>query len=416
MQDWLTLDRRPTLVFGAGGLGGSERAEPGRPRCPCRSRRHEPGEPRRGGASREGGRQRGQATGRRPADGGGLPGGRQRGRRAGGNAAGLPARCRPQRAQAGPRAGGRRLAGDSQPEPVVGVLARPGRRAADGRGAVRPDGLRVVGFRIARPPAPRPVRGDQGRDEPIAPGHGARVGPARCHGQRRRARLHRDRPDQGLPRQRTTTGRAWNRSSRRSGSAVPRRWPTRSRSSRRTAPASSPVRSCTSTAAASWSDRHIQHIHPGRTRRASRTRSPTAPLRGPVGCRHRRRHRLRRRDRGTRRPGGRPRRRRPLPQLRGGGQADSRPGSGGGQHSRAAPGRHRRLGADQGDGRRRLRAAGRRRRPGQQRRRRRPRADVVARHHRGVDRPRPGRRHQGHAAVRARVRRADAGARATAPS
>jgi gluconate 5-dehydrogenase len=23
MQDWLTLDRRPTLVFGAGGLGGA---------------------------------------------------------------------------------------------------------------------------------------------------------------------------------------------------------------------------------------------------------------------------------------------------------------------------------------------------------------------------------------------------------
>jgi gluconate 5-dehydrogenase len=23
MQDWLTLDRRPTLIFGAGGLGGA---------------------------------------------------------------------------------------------------------------------------------------------------------------------------------------------------------------------------------------------------------------------------------------------------------------------------------------------------------------------------------------------------------
>ena len=38
-----------------------------------------------------------------------------------------------------------------------------------------------------------PVRGDQGRDEPAAPGHGARVGQLRRHGQRGRTRLHRDR-------------------------------------------------------------------------------------------------------------------------------------------------------------------------------------------------------------------------------
>ena len=42
---------------------------------------------------------------------------------------------------------------------------------------------------------------------------------------------------------------------------------------------------------------------------------------------------------------------------------------------------------------------GERRRGDEQRRRRGPRADVVARHHRGVGRPRPGRRHQGHDGV-----------------
>ena len=53
-------------------------------------------------------------------------------------------------------------------------------------------------------------------------------------------------------------------------------------------------------------------------------------------------------------------------------------------------------------------AIGRRRRADQQRRRRGPRADVVARHHRGVHRPRARRRHQGHDGLHPRVREADA--------
>src|SRR5579862_2155734 len=91
------------------------------------------------------------------------------------------------------------MAADRQPEPVLGVLARSGRRSAHGRPGVRPDGVRLVGLRPARASAPRAVRGDQGRHEPDAAGHGPGVGRIRGHGQRGGPRLHRDRLDQGLP-------------------------------------------------------------------------------------------------------------------------------------------------------------------------------------------------------------------------
>ncbi len=77
MQDWLTLDRRPTLVVGAGGLGGASAlslAAQGA-RVALVDVNAENLDARR--ARREGGRPRGQAAGRRPADGGGLPGGRR---------------------------------------------------------------------------------------------------------------------------------------------------------------------------------------------------------------------------------------------------------------------------------------------------------------------------------------------------
>ena len=72
-----------------------------------------------------------------------------------------------------------------------------------------------------------------------------------------------------------------------------------------------------------------------------------------------------------------------------GAERDRRAGRGGGRTRGAAPGRHRRLGQIKAMADAAFDAARRGRRPRQQRRRRRPRADVVARHHRGVDRPRP---------------------------
>ena len=260
--------------------------------------------------------------------------------------------------------------------------------------------------------APRALRGDQGRHEPDAPGHGARVGAVRRHGQRRRARLHRDRPDQGLPRQGQSPGRAWNRSSRPSASAGRRRWPTRSRSSPRTGPASSPARSCTSTAAGSSSERPAEHdsptpeghpvpSHPFPYRAASRGGRWSSPAPAPASAP---------RSRSA------PPRRAPAPSgvhYRSSAEGAERTAdrvSARGQHAGAAPGRHRRLGADQGHGRRRLRAASAAstslvNNVGDVAREQMSWRDITEE---SIDHV-LARGHQGHDALRARVRRADAG-------
>ena len=77
MQDWLTLDRRPTLVFGAGGLGGASAlslAAQGA-RVALADLNEENLDAVVRAAKEAGGEIR--AAGRRPADGGGLPRGRR---------------------------------------------------------------------------------------------------------------------------------------------------------------------------------------------------------------------------------------------------------------------------------------------------------------------------------------------------
>ena len=77
MQDWLTLDRRPTLVVGAGGLGGASAlslaAQGARVALVDVNQDKLDAVVRAG----EGGRRRDQAAGRRRADGRGLPRGRR---------------------------------------------------------------------------------------------------------------------------------------------------------------------------------------------------------------------------------------------------------------------------------------------------------------------------------------------------
>ena len=79
-------------------------------------------------------------------------------------------------------------------------------------------------------------------------------------------------------------------------------------------------------------------------------------------------HRLRRRDRRPRRPGGRWRGRHPLPVLARRSRADRGPGAGAGRAARVVPGRHRLLGRGEEAGRRGLQRARHRRRGDQQRR------------------------------------------------
>ena len=156
---------------------------------------------------------------------------------AGRDAAGLPARHRPQHTgkpvlDLGTLTGRQTLT----PEPVDRVLARPGRRPADGRGGYgRMVFVSSVSGLLAHPHH-APYAATKGGINQMLRVMAREWAPLRRHGQRGRSRLHRDRPDQGLPRQATTTGRASSRWSRPSGSAAPRRSPTRSRSSPPTAP------------------------------------------------------------------------------------------------------------------------------------------------------------------------------------
>jgi NAD(P)-dependent dehydrogenase (short-subunit alcohol dehydrogenase family) len=96
MQDWLTLGRRPALVFGAGGLGGASAVSLAAQGAlvALADRNAENLDAVVQAAKAAGGEVKPY--------GGGLSRRRQRGRRAGGSSADLPARCRPQRAQAGP--------------------------------------------------------------------------------------------------------------------------------------------------------------------------------------------------------------------------------------------------------------------------------------------------------------------------
>ena len=224
----------------------------------------------------------------------------------------------------------RRLAVDPHPQPVHRVVVGSGGGAAHGRRRVRPDAVRLVGVRAARPCQPRPVRGHQGRDQPDDVRDGSRVGFVRRDRQCGRARLRRDRPDPRLPR----------------------------------------------------------HGRPPRGARVARPRRPPRPTAGG-----RRRRRIPGVRAGTHYRSSAAGAKRTAEQVRGEGaeavllQADIV------EWARVAR-----------DGRRSLRQARRGRRPGQQRGRCRARADVVARHDRGVDRPRSGRRHQGRHGVHPRVR------------
>ena len=105
MQDWLTLDRRPTLVFGAGGLGGASAlslAAQGA-RVALVDVNAEKLDAVVRAAKEAGGEVKPLVADLRTAEA--CRAAVREAVGAGGNAAGLPARGRPQRAQAGPRPG-----------------------------------------------------------------------------------------------------------------------------------------------------------------------------------------------------------------------------------------------------------------------------------------------------------------------
>ena len=178
MADWLGLAGRPALVVGAGGLGRRQRGRAWPPRAPGSwwstvderaASTRSPARPRTP-AARSG---RSSPTCAPPSA---CRAAVEEAARLVGHARDLPARGRPQRPPAGARARRRRLAVDPHPQPVHRVVARAGGRPPDGRGRLRPDGVRVVGVGAARPRRPRAVRRDQGRHQPDDAGDGPRVG------------------------------------------------------------------------------------------------------------------------------------------------------------------------------------------------------------------------------------------------
>ena len=204
MPDWLALDGSAALVVGAGGLGGASALSLAAQGARVAARRRRRGQPRGGGT----GRARRPAPRSQPSAADVQHGRRTAGRPSHEAVASWWARRRSSCTRSAATSARPVLdLGDDDWEAILTLnlstaywLGQEVGRLMVGR-RVRPDGLRVLGLRAARPPAPRAVRGDQGRHQPDDAGDGPRVGAARRHRQRRRARLHRDRPDQGLPRQ-----------------------------------------------------------------------------------------------------------------------------------------------------------------------------------------------------------------------
>ena len=111
---------------------------------------------------------------------------------------------------------------DAHAEPVDRVLARPGRRARDVR-ARRTDAWCSCprSRACSRTPHHAPYAATKGGLNQLHAGDGPRVGAPWRHGERRRPRLHRDRPDARLPRQGRRPRRAHLPWCRPSGSARP---------------------------------------------------------------------------------------------------------------------------------------------------------------------------------------------------
>ena len=190
--DWLGLHGARVLIAGAGGIGGACALAYARSgasvavvdrdqraldalgeelTCPRRPPRADPGRPHRARLGR---------AGRRP------------GRRAAGRTRGHAARRRHQRPPPDPRVHRRRVGPHPAGQPLVGLRARAGGRPSHGRAGLRPRARAVERLGPARAPLARPVRGIQGRHQPAAARHGARVGGIRRDRERTRARLHRD--------------------------------------------------------------------------------------------------------------------------------------------------------------------------------------------------------------------------------